>query len=42
MLWSIRMISYEDLITSAATEDALRGYDDLAGLFYTGGTTGRS
>jgi len=36
------MINYEDLITSETTEDALRGYDDLAGLFYTGGTTGRS
>ncbi len=36
------MINYEDLITSETIEDALRGYDDLAGLFYTGGTTGRS
>lgn len=36
------MINYEDLITSETTEDSLRGYDDLAGLFYTGGTTGRS
>ena len=34
---------YEDLLTEAEpVEDALRGYDDLAGLFYTGGTTGRS
>ena len=36
------MISYEDLITSQSADDELRGYDDLAGLFYTGGTTGRS
>jgi len=36
------MISYEDLITNEITDDLLRGYDDLAGLFYTGGTTGRS
>jgi acyl-CoA synthetase (AMP-forming)/AMP-acid ligase II len=32
---------YEDLIASAApVKDARRGGDDLAGLFYTGGTTG--
>ena len=36
------MIKYEDLITNDISEDALKGYDDLAGLFYTGGTTGRS
>lgn len=37
------MASLEDLITAAdPVEDAMRGYDDLAGLFYTGGTTGRS
>ena len=36
------MISYDDLITSQSVDDELRGYDDLAGLFYTGGTTGRS
>ena len=36
------MINYDDLITTETTEDSLRGYDDLAGLFYTGGTTGRS
>lgn len=35
--------NYEDLAqTAQAIEEALRGYDDLAGLFYTGGTTGRS
>jgi acyl-CoA synthetase (AMP-forming)/AMP-acid ligase II len=32
---------YEDLIAAAApVRDARRGGDDLAGLFYTGGTTG--
>ncbi len=36
------MIQYDSLFTNDVTEDALRGYDDLAGLFYTGGTTGRS
>ena len=36
------MIDYESLITNDSSEDELRGYDDLAGLFYTGGTTGRS
>ncbi len=36
------MINYDDLITNETSDDALRGYDDLAGLFYTGGTTGRS
>ena len=33
---------WEDLVRGAAAEDALRGYDDVACLFYTGGTTGRS
>lgn len=33
----------EDLIEAAdPLKDAMRGNDDLAGLFYTGGTTGRS
>ena len=37
------MARMEDLIESTgAVKDALRGNDDLAGLFYTGGTTGRS
>lgn len=35
------MLNYEDLIASAdPTPDAGRGGDDLAGIFYTGGTTG--
>lgn len=35
------MLSYEDLISGAeAVEDAVRQGDDLAGIFYTGGTTG--
>jgi acyl-CoA synthetase (AMP-forming)/AMP-acid ligase II len=34
-------LGYEDLISSAsAAQDAFRGGRDLAGLFYTGGTTG--
>jgi long-chain acyl-CoA synthetase len=34
---------YEALLAAASeVPDALRGYDDLAGIFYTGGTTGRS
>lgn len=34
---------YEALIEAAApVPDAMRGSDDLAGIFYTGGTTGRS
>ncbi|MFD9891684.1 long-chain fatty acid--CoA ligase [Amycolatopsis sp. NPDC059027] len=34
-------LSYEDLIAAAEPiEDARRGGDELAGLFYTGGTTG--
>lgn len=35
------MLSYEKLVAQhAPAEDALRGGDDLAGVFYTGGTTG--
>jgi len=35
------LLDYEALLTrSAPVEDALRGGDDLAGIFYTGGTTG--
>jgi acyl-CoA synthetase (AMP-forming)/AMP-acid ligase II len=34
-------VGYEDLIAAASPiEDARRGGDDLAGVFYTGGTTG--
>ena len=29
------MINYESLISNDAAEDALKGYNDLAGLFYT-------
>ena len=37
------MLNYEEILAAApAVDDALRGYDDLAGLYYTGGTTGRS
>ena len=37
------MHGYEDILAAAdAVPDALRGGDELAGLFYTGGTTGRS
>ncbi|WP_025898649.1 long-chain-fatty-acid--CoA ligase [Sneathiella glossodoripedis] len=37
------LLNYEDLIAeAAAVEDAGRHGDDLAGLFYTGGTTGVS
>jgi long-chain acyl-CoA synthetase len=37
------LLNYEQLLASAEpVEDAGRGYDDIAGLFYTGGTTGRS
>lgn len=36
-------VSYEDLINNnEPAEDAGRAGEDLAGLFYTGGTTGRS
>lgn len=35
------MLNYEALIAaSAPAEDAMRGGEDLAGIFYTGGTTG--
>jgi long-chain acyl-CoA synthetase len=33
---------WETLVRGAAVADAGRGYDDIACLFYTGGTTGRS
>ena len=37
------MLNFEEILAAApAVDDALRGYDDLAGLYYTGGTTGRS
>ncbi|MGL1553583.1 AMP-binding protein, partial [Vibrio parahaemolyticus] len=37
------MENYETLITrSEPIPDAMRTRDDLAGIFYTGGTTGRS
>jgi long-chain acyl-CoA synthetase len=37
------MLGFEDIVAAAdAVDDAERGYDDLAGIFYTGGTTGRS
>ena len=37
------LVSYEAALAAAAPcEDALRGGDDIACLFYTGGTTGRS
>ena len=37
------LLSYEDLIAMAEpAEDALRRNDDLAGIYYTSGTTGRS
>jgi long-chain acyl-CoA synthetase len=35
-------LPYGELISAGAAPDAGRGDDDLAGLFYTGGTTGRS
>lgn len=35
------MLNYETLLQdSKPVEDACNGYDDLAGIFYTGGTTG--
>ena len=35
------MLAFEDLIAkSAPVDDAMRGGDDMAGVFYTGGTTG--
>ncbi len=36
------MLHYEDLSAYEAADDVGAGNDDLAGLFYTGGTTGRS
>jgi len=37
------MLSYDDLLTTAdAIADAGRGGDDVFGIFYTGGTTGRA
>ena len=37
-----RILSYEQLLgSSAPAEDALRGGEDLAGIYYTGGTTGK-
>lgn len=36
------MVHFEDLVTSAPVPDAMADRDDLAGVFYTGGTTGRS
>ena len=35
-------MSYHDLVSAEPVEDAGRSGDDVAGLFYTGGTTGRS
>ena len=38
-----KMHNYETILAKAdSVDDALRSYDDIAGLFYTGGTTGRS
>ena len=34
------MVAYERLLEEGTAEDARRGGDDLAGVFYTGGTTG--
>ncbi len=35
------MVNYEDILTAAdPVPDAGRSGDDLAGVFYTGGTTG--
>ena len=36
------ILHYEDLAAYETADDAGAGNDDLAGLFYTGGTTGRS
>ena len=36
------MLHYEDLADYEAADDVGAADDDLAGLFYTGGTTGRS
>lgn len=35
-------MAYEELVSAEPVPDAGRGGDDVAGLFYTGGTTGRS
>src|SRR5262249_35284693 len=36
-------VSYEDILAAAApVEDAMREGSDLAGIFYTGGTTGKA
>lgn len=35
-------LAYEEAAASAPIEDAMRGGEDLACIFYTGGTTGRS
>lgn len=40
---SVSVLEYEASLAKAeARPDALRGYEDLAGLFYTSGTTGKS
>jgi long-chain acyl-CoA synthetase len=36
------MHGYEDLLAAAPVADALAGDDQLAGIFYTGGTTGKA
>ncbi|MFN0181041.1 MAG: acyl-CoA synthetase [Gemmatimonadales bacterium] len=36
------MVGYEALVKAAPVEDVGRGGEDLYGIFYTGGTTGRS
>ena len=36
------MIEYESLLEQETLDDAMKGYNDLSGIFYTGGTTGRS
>ncbi len=37
------MLNYEALIAAASpAEDRVKGYDDLAAIYYTGGTTGQS
>jgi long-chain acyl-CoA synthetase len=40
---TVRSVNYEDALQSVdPVPDAMRGEDDIACLFYTGGTTGRS
>ncbi len=34
--------AYEDLVDAGAAPDAMRGGNELAGIFYTGGTTGKA